>query len=380
MKVGGVQKSLYNLLWSLDEAGQYDISLVLFSPVGEYRDKIPPNVKCIYTKSLFRFLGESQQEMRGADILKRGVLVLLCRVFGRPAVMKLLLASQRMLPEEYDCAISYLHDGRRSSFYGGAQDFVLHRIRASKKIAFLHCDYRNCGGNYAENNCAMESFDRIAACSEGCRRAFIEVLPHLAEKCVTVRNCHRYDEIKSLSLEVSSFNSKERLNVITVARLSHEKGIERAVDAAAYCTSMGIPIALHIIGDGNMWCDLHDRVSRLHLEDKVLFYGEQRNPYPMMAEADLLVLSSYHEAAPMVIEEACCLGLPVLTVETTSSREMVTERGCGWVCDNSQEALNQAMAEVLRNESALNEMKNRVREQQVDNTIALSQFYNLIEG
>ena len=39
MKVGGVQKSLYNLLWSLE--GQYEITLCLFRATGAYLDQLP---------------------------------------------------------------------------------------------------------------------------------------------------------------------------------------------------------------------------------------------------------------------------------------------------------------------------------------------------
>lgn len=42
MKIGGVQKSLCNLLWSV--ADQYDITLYLFAPIGAYMHDIPPQV------------------------------------------------------------------------------------------------------------------------------------------------------------------------------------------------------------------------------------------------------------------------------------------------------------------------------------------------
>ena len=45
MKIGGVQKSLCNLLWSIPD--QYDVTLFLFSPVGEYMDDIPKQVHII---------------------------------------------------------------------------------------------------------------------------------------------------------------------------------------------------------------------------------------------------------------------------------------------------------------------------------------------
>ncbi len=52
MKIGGVQKSLCNLLWSV--ADQYDITLYLFAPIGAYMHNIPPQVHVLSCDSLFR--------------------------------------------------------------------------------------------------------------------------------------------------------------------------------------------------------------------------------------------------------------------------------------------------------------------------------------
>lgn len=62
------------------------------------------------------------------------------------------------------------------------------------------------------------------------------------------------------------------------------------------------------------------------------------NPYVYMKQADYVVVSSYHEAAPMVFDEAKTLGVPVIATETTSAREMLGEQ-YGIVCDNSTEGL-----------------------------------------
>lgn len=188
LKVGGVQKSLCNLLWELE--GKYDITLYLFSGVGAYAGQLPESVKVCTCSSLFRYLGVSQAECAGKlrDRLTRGVLAGLCRLLGKRAVLWLLLASQKRLPGEYDCAISFLHNGSSRAFYGGVNEFVLEKIRAGKKIAFLHCDYRNCGADPRETLRLYQKFDEIAACSDGCRQAFLEVFPALENRCRTVVN------------------------------------------------------------------------------------------------------------------------------------------------------------------------------------------------
>ena len=377
MKVGGVQKSLYNLLWEI--RGQYQVTLCLFSRTGAYLEQLPSEIKVIECGSLFRYLGISQGECSGLDKVKRGALAFLCRIFGRPAVIKLLCASQKRLPEEYDCAIAFLQNGRKQNFYGGVQDFVLRRVNAKRKVAFLHCDYRNCGANHPDNNRLLAQFDRVAACSDGCRRAFEEVRPELAGNCQTVRNCHRFDEISALAAREPLQYDSNQIHVITVARLAHEKGIERAISAAAKARDAGMPIVLHIVGSGAMEQSLRELTREMGMTENVVFYGEQANPYRYMANADLFLLTSYHEAAPMVIEEAACLGLPVLTVQTTSSHEMVTQRGIGWVCENHQNGLDAGLLAVLRDVD-LKEMKDRLRSQAVDNTIAAEQFRRVVEG
>lgn len=378
MKVGGVQKSLYNLLWSID--GDYEVTLLLFRAIGEYANCLPANVKVQEAEGLFRYLGVSQGECSGADALKRGALATLCRGLGRSRVMKLLLASQETIPGEYDCAIAFLQNGNEKNFYGGVQDFVLHRVNAKKKVAFLHCDYRNCGANHPVSNRLIGQFDQIAACSDGCRKAFVSVLPEWEKKCATVKNCHRFEEIQSLAMKDPLEYDSNCRNVVMVSRLAHEKGVERALEAMAYAMSKGLPMALHIVGHGPMEACLRHRTEELGITESVHFYGEQSNPYRYMKNADLFLMTSYHEAAPLVIEEATSLGVPVLTVETTSSEDMVTRCGGGWVCANAQDALNEMLVQVLEDPDLLQTVKARLLRKSMDNKLALEQFAKMIEG
>ena len=43
------------------------------------------------------------------------------------------------------------------------------------------------------------------------------------------------------------------------------------------------------------------------------------NPYGYMRAADVLLIPSFSEAAPMVIHESALLGTPILTTETSSA-------------------------------------------------------------
>lgn len=379
MKVGGVQKSLQNLLWSLDPE-EYRVTLLLFSKTGPYLEDLPDHVRVIEETGSFRLFGKSQGEYNGFDSLKRGCLVLVSRLFGMRAAVRLMRKGQPKLPGHYDCAVAFLNNGAKGVFYGGVQDYVLDYVEASRKVAVLHSDYDRSGSNFSENNRTIARFDTIAACSEGCRRAFVAALPELAQRCVAVRNCHRYDQIRALAEQETVTYATDAIHAVTVARMTPRKGLDRAIRAVAAARQKGIAVTLHIVGSGPQWENLQTLTRELGATEWVVFHGELSNPYPYIKQADLMVLSSYHEAAPMVIEEARCLGVPVLSTEIISTKEMVTEAKAGWVCANEQEALTALLCRVLSHPDEVAMVKRYLLDNPMDNREALSQFAAVVQG
>ncbi len=377
MKVGGVQKSLQNLLWAISD--KYDITLYLFEKTGDLLEDIPSNVTVKTGNSLFRYLGISQAECKTMkDRICRGLLVLGCKMRGRSFIMPQILKSQKNIAETYDVAIAYLQNGEIKHFYGGVNEFVLDKVNAKQKISFLHCDYQKSGANAKDNNNLYKKFDAVAACSKGCLESFLNVMPELKNKSHVVRNFHRINQIKAMADSNPIQYDKENFHAVVVGRLAHEKAVERAILAVSEAVRRGFNVKLHIIGEGNMRQSLEKMVLELNLEERVYFYGEQENPYRYMKNADLLVVPSYFEAAPMVIDEAYILELPVLSVETTSSQEMVIDRNCGWVCENSQAALNEKLVDIL-SKNLCHRIKEIWKQQKVDaNLEAYRQFQELV--
>ena len=381
MKLGGVQKSLLDLLVEIEPL--YDITLCLLYPQGEYMDKIPSGVKVMSCSSAYKYFGMSQAESKKSvkDFFVRSSLAVISRVLGRLFATKLISLFSKKLDGEYDVAISFMHDAGKRSFYGGCNDFVLSKISAKKKITFLHCDYKQCGCNFAKSNRIYDGFDRIAACSEGCRKTFLAVLPEHAHKTSTVTNCHDFDNILKMADENTVSYDNSAVNVIMVARLGAEKGIDRALAALKYAKDHGANAHLHIVGGGNLQGELEALSRELGISECAFFYGAQANPYRYMKNADLMLIASYHEAAPLVIDEAISLGVPVLSTATTSSDDMILDRECGWVCENEQSAINEALLRVVSNIDALQRMKESVLDKRlVNNDVARKQFKEIIEN
>ena len=379
MKIGGVQKALLNLL--VEIAPRYNVTLYLFNCEGKYLDKIPHNVTIISGDSPYKYFGMSQAESKKSkkDYVCRSYLAIIAKLYGRRVATWIVRLFSKKISKEYDCAISYRHDAGLRLLYGGCNDFVISKINAKNKITFLHCDYEKSGSNCKPNNMMYSKFDYIAACSEGCRKSFLRVLPNLESKTKTVINCHNFKEIINLSNDASIVYEKTHINIIIVARLSQEKGVDRALYALRYVLDQNAQAKMHIVGGGDQKDYLVAICQELNIDDNVSFYGEQTNPYRYIKNADFLFIPSYHEAAPVVIDEALCLGVPILSTETTSSEDMILQRNCGWVCGNTQDEINKKLYEIVSKPHEIVQVKETISlNKPCDNTMAVSMLEKII--
>lgn len=376
LSTGGVQESLLSLIRAIHH--QYNVTLVSFCGVGA--NTLPADVKLIVPHSPFRYFGAAQWELKNKPLqcAVRSAWAVLTRLFGRSFTIQLMLPFQKKLGD-YDCAISYLHEAPQKSFYGGCNEFVLKKIKAKKKVTWLHCDFELCGANSKASEKIYQQFDEIVACSEGTKRAFLRCMPQFKDKCVAIRNCNDYENIRMLAGDGIQYDKSE-FNIVTVARLSKEKGIERAIEAVKRCVKKGYKLHYHIVGSGDQAEHLKELTGDYGLENAVTFYGNQNNPYPYMKNADLFLLPSYHEAAPMVFDEAACLGVPVLATETTSTDEMITESGFGFVCENSQDGIADGLMKVLKNPDSLVEIKKSLENCQFTNQDKINKVSEVING
>ncbi len=372
LETGGVQTSLLNLLKELHSS--FDVTLLLFHYKPEYEELVPPNVKIISISSAYKHFGMSKKDTVGHPFLflSRAFWVFLVRTFGRARVVHLMNITQPQI-NGFDIAISYLHEHSQRLLYGGCNEFVLHKVNAKKKITWLHGDFGLGGSNNKQSRALYKHFDRIVACSEGTKNSIIEFMPQLEDRCLAIRNCNDYEKIIELAGEGVCYDASF-FNIVTVARLSKGKSVDRALLAVKHCLDHGYPIRYHIIGDGSEAGKLMQLVQEQNLQDNVIFYGNQRNPYQYMKNADLFLLTSYHEAAPMVFDEAMCLGVPVFATRTLSTDEMIICAGGGFVCDNNQRAIADGLLAILSNPESLEIVKDNLKKKTFSNEMIISEI------
>lgn len=379
LNMGGVCSSFLNLLYELEDSN-LNISVLCFDQ--DNIEKLPSYVKIIPTNKFLR-LSAVKQSVINKESKLMGIVRLtvgfLAKKVSQNIAYRLLFFIYKKL-KDYDVAISFTQTPNKSLF-GGCNEFVLSKVEAKKKIAFLHCDYEKTGINTAYSKKIYRQFDKIAAVSDGVKAIFEKSTEDLKDKVFTVYNCHRFDNIKKLSKKGKVEYKDNLINFVTIARLSEEKGHERMLRVFAKLKELNYSFCWHVVGGGNNeFVDMFlNEVERYGISGSVKFYGYHSNPYPFIAKADMLLVPSFHEAAPMVYGEALSLCVPVLTTNTLSAYEFIEKNKFGIVCENTETALYESIKEILDNSDSIIEYKKNISNRfEATNEIAIKQFFDII--
>jgi glycosyltransferase involved in cell wall biosynthesis len=111
--------------------------------------------------------------------------------------------------------------------------------------------------------------------------------------------------------------------IITVARLSEEKGLNTLVQAAALVVKQKPETRFEIAGQGPLFASLQKLIADLQLGDHVNLLGEVRDVPALLERARLFVLPSRTEGISLTLLEAMSKGLPVVATRVGGNPEVV---------------------------------------------------------
>jgi glycosyltransferase involved in cell wall biosynthesis len=150
---------------------------------------------------------------------------------------------------------------------------------------------------------------------------------------------------------VSIWNRREPL-LIAVGRLCEQKRYDVMLRALARVVEQ-VPAHLWICGDGPERERLRNLAGELGLAEQVTFLGFVKNPYALMRQATLFVMSSDHEGLPNSLIEAQGLGLPAVSTQCPHGPDEIIEHGeTGLLTPVADpETLAEAILQLLQNES-----------------------------
>lgn len=159
----------------------------------------------------------------------------------------------------------------------------------------------------------------------------------------------------------------ERPVVLTVGRLSAEKGQLVLLQAVRALADRGIDVELRMIGSGPLEPVLQAERDRLGLSDRVVMLGMR--PSDEVAEelraSDAFCLPSFAEGLPISIMEAMAVGVPVVATTVGGITELVTHGESGWCtapgrADQLADALAVAITDGDARDRVIDEARRRV--------------------
>lgn len=139
------------------------------------------------------------------------------------------------------------------------------------------------------------------------------------------------------------------MNVVTVARLSPEKNIDKAIELHKNFEKNGIHFRWYVIGEGKEKQKLEQLIQEAGLEGKFILLGHRENPYKYMKAADIFALLSSSEGFGMVIAEAKVLQKPILVTNFPAAKEQIQDGVNGLIAQQDFFSLYAGLEQLLLN-------------------------------
>lgn len=389
MEVGGVERSLAGMLDEFDY-DRFDVELMLYRHKGEFMPLLNNKAKLLgeipqyasFRKGIGEILRSKQLQLGIARLLSKIFAQLICRFQGisesgyiqQQLMWKFALPFLPKIAEKYDIAISYLWP----------HYFVSDKVKASKKVAWIHTDYSTIHTIRSIDLEMWNKFDYIIAVSDACRDSFLEKYQSLKNKVIVIENIMSPDFIRSMTSEELPNNpmvSDTRFKLLTVGRLSHAKGIDNAVKAFKLLTDKGYnDIAWYIVGYGGEEVLIQNLIAEYKLEDRFILLGKQTNPYPYIQACDLYVQPSRYEGKAVTVTEAKILGKPIVITNYSTANSQVTNEFDGYITELSIEGIANGVARLYQDTELRERLARNCAEVDYGNGEELDKLYNLFHS
>lgn len=383
MNVGGTEKALLNMIEAIPK-DQCEITILMLEEYGGFLNSIPKEVNIKYLngyKEIKELLNNPPQRT-ALNLLKKGEIIRAFNIIFLHRISKIIknrdlffnyvLKNHSSIKDYFDAAVAYAGPMEFISF------FVLHKINARKKIQWVHFDVTKIGFNPKYESKAYKKFDDICVVSNEGRNKLIQLIPELKEKTEVFSNIISSELINRLADEGTGFNDNfNGLRILTVGRLTSEKGQDLAIRVMARLIQNGYKVKWYCVGEGSSRKRYEELVEEYDLKDKFIFLGSDPNPYPYMKQSDIYVQPSRHEGYCITLAEARCLKKAIVTTDFTGAKEQIKDGETGLIVSYDENEMYEAMVRLLNDSGYRNKLTGNLGKEQFDNTLESTRLYSL---
>ncbi|MGP4106331.1 glycosyltransferase [Virgibacillus sp. L01] len=385
MNIGGVEKSLLSLL-SVMPVEKYDITVLLLEKKGGFIKHIPQFVKVeeVSWYGTVKPIIMQPPQQTIMNYMNR-------REFVRiPSFLNSYILSEKILKDryiyyknifkriplhskEYDIAISFQGPTDIIDFY------IAEKVTARKKISWVHFDISQHTINEKLYNRLYRKFDKIFVVSNEARKRLIDKIPNIKAKSEVIKNIISKKVINNMARMPVEFDGNSKgMRIITVGRLSKEKGQDMAIKALSRLRKDGYEVRWYCIGEGKQRKEYERLIETHGLKDHFILMGSIPNPYPFIAEADLYVQPSRHEGYCLTLAEAKCLDKPIVTTDFIGAKEQINDGYNGWIVKTNEDDLYEKIKFLIDNPNQTNELKIKLSESDLDTTTEVDKLLKYI--
>ena len=305
LKMGGTNKIALHFM---KELSQYcEVTLILSQNTGELLEQLPENIHLVIDemrpfKDIFR---EDLRKLRVAKLVRDAVY------YARIRLKKDNVDNYRYLVQrhgnicetEFDCAISY-HGQSPERLLN-----LLYRTHAKKKVAWIHGEFHNSADHYRRMNAYYARLGHLFFVSNHTMNSFLDKFTMDRGKCTVYYNpIDKKEILTKAELPCEPAFDPEHINLVTVGRISSEKGQDMIPAVTRRLLDAGHKVRWYIIGDGDARPQVEQLVRERDVEDHVILLGTRTNPYTYIRACDIYVQPSYTEGYSTTICEAGMLG------------------------------------------------------------------------
>lgn len=316
--IGGIETALVNLLNRMDYE-KYEVTLLLRRGIfdGDMRQRVPEQCRvltCDREDGTYRFsrLYHLTEESENPSRLHQAMMWAVPAIKWVENRLYIRRVRKQMQREHFDTCIIYSDV---------AAETAVRAINADKYLMFYH---HGAMRKVWHDEVGYRRAHKIIAVSGAVEQKLRAYRPKYAGKMMTLHNLTDVEGIRAKGAEpIPEEFPADKFHIVSCGRVSHEKGMDLAVQAAAKLVAMGHK-SIHwwIVGGGPAEHEVRARIAELHMEEHVTMLGMKANPYPYIKRADLYVQPSRFESYGLTIAEAMVLGKRIISTNTDGAKEL----------------------------------------------------------
>lgn len=330
--IGGIENALINLLNQMDYE-KYDVTLLILKAELDMVERIHPKCRLLIAdrdkkesfekKYKYSRLFHMTEKTSNPSKIHQKMMWTVPIIRWIENELYISYIRQMMQKEHFDTAVIYSDV---------VAETTIRAIKAEKYLMFYHHGSMR---HVYHDKIAYRKCDTIVAVSKNLALELKKFVPQYANKIISIHNLIDIGEVrKKGKFSCKDVFEPEKFNIVSVGRVSYEKGMDIAVRACAKLVESGNEnIRWWIVGGGPAMQEVQKIIKDLQMEKYVKMVGMQSNPYPYIYGADLYVQPSRVESFGLTIKEAMILGKRIVATNTVGASELITSSDDGILCE-----------------------------------------------